>query len=45
MAGEIIDLQQIRALKEAEIEWGSAPSLDDLPFTSRQPTVPLLAPC
>ncbi|MCU1751614.1 helix-turn-helix domain-containing protein [Pseudomonas sp. 6D_7.1_Bac1] len=33
MAGKIIDLQQIRALKEAGIEWGPGPSLDDLPLS------------
>jgi len=33
MVGKIFDLQQIRALKEAEIEWGPAPSIDDLPLS------------
>ncbi|MNG15866.1 hypothetical protein D3C84_997220 [compost metagenome] len=30
MVGKIIDLQQIRALKEAGIEWGADPFLDTL---------------
>ena len=33
MTGKIIDLQQIRALKEAGVEWGPAPSIDDLPLS------------
>lgn len=33
MPGKIINLQQIRALKEAGIEWGPAPFMDDLPLS------------
>lgn len=33
MPGKIIDLQQIRALKEAGIEWGPGPSIDELPLS------------
>lgn len=33
MAGKIIDLQQIRALKEAGIEWGPGSFFDDLPLS------------
>jgi hypothetical protein len=33
MPGKIIDLQQIRALKETGIEWGPGPSIDDLPLS------------
>ena len=33
MAGKIIDLQQIRALKEAGIEWGPGSLFDDLPLS------------
>ena len=32
MTGKIINLQQIRALKEAGIEWGPDPLMDDLPL-------------
>ncbi|WP_347905162.1 helix-turn-helix transcriptional regulator [Pseudomonas purpurea] len=32
MPGKIIDLQQIRALKQAGIEWGSDFSIDDIPL-------------
>jgi hypothetical protein len=33
MVGKIIDLQQIRALKEAGIEWGFNPFENDLPLS------------
>jgi hypothetical protein len=33
MTGKIINLQQIRALKEAGIEWGPDPLMDDLPLS------------
>lgn len=33
MTGKIIDLQQIRALKEAGIEWGPGPFIGDLPLS------------
>lgn len=33
MTGKIINLEQIRALKEAGVEWGSAPFMYDLPLS------------
>lgn len=33
MAGKIIDLQQIRALKQAGIEWGPGSLFDELPLS------------
>lgn len=33
MTAKIINLEQIRALKEVGVEWGPAPFLDDLPLS------------
>lgn len=33
MTGKIINLEQIRALKEAGVEWGPGPFLDGLPLS------------
>lgn len=33
MTGKIINLEQMRALKEAGVEWGPAPFMDDLPLS------------
>jgi hypothetical protein len=33
MTGKIINLEQIKALKEAGVEWGPAPFIDDLPLS------------